>query len=176
MKILTLATIILIAVAACEGPVGPEGPLGPEGPIGPEGPAGTGQDQDKLLRIPFSGVGIFNADTTTSISSAEIYRFSKLDYVDVDSITFVTKLWLNYSYADVTEGAVATARIYNLTDSTFVEHSVVQSSSIEEVWVESGDIYPYLPEEEINLAISLRTSISMVHAHNRYSHLYVYRR
>ena len=32
---------LLIALAACEGPVGPEGPEGPVGPEGPEGPLGA---------------------------------------------------------------------------------------------------------------------------------------
>lgn len=35
---------ILVALAACEGPVGPQGPAGPQGPqgaVGPQGPAGA---------------------------------------------------------------------------------------------------------------------------------------
>ena len=44
MRWLLIVTPLLIALAACEGPVGPEGaqgPPGPVGPIGPEGPGGT---------------------------------------------------------------------------------------------------------------------------------------
>lgn len=39
------ATLLLLALAACEGsagPTGPEGPSGPSGPAGPSGPSGPG--------------------------------------------------------------------------------------------------------------------------------------
>ena len=38
-KVLILFVVILF-MAACEGPMGPMGPAGPAGPIGPTGPAG----------------------------------------------------------------------------------------------------------------------------------------
>ena len=44
MRWLAIAVPLLIALAACEGPVGPEGPQGPTGeagPVGPEGPLGA---------------------------------------------------------------------------------------------------------------------------------------
>ena len=44
MRWLLIVTSLLIALAACEGPVGPEGPQGPPGdvgPVGPEGPLGA---------------------------------------------------------------------------------------------------------------------------------------
>jgi hypothetical protein len=170
MKIFTIVAILLLVLTACEGPAGPEGPMGPEGP------PGTGQEQDKLLRIPFSGVGFGNSDTTASISSADIYRFSKLDYVDVDSIKFVTKLYLYYGYSSVTEGAMAEVQLYNRTDSVLIENSLIQSTSTDPIWLESGDIYPYMPDDRIDLTIWIRSSIKEVRADCRDPYLYIYRR
>lgn len=39
-NLLTLASILIIALTACQGPGGPAGPMGPAGPAGPEGPQG----------------------------------------------------------------------------------------------------------------------------------------
>ena len=41
MRWLVIVVPLLIALAACEGPVGPEGPQGPPGDVGPEGPEGS---------------------------------------------------------------------------------------------------------------------------------------
>ena len=51
---------LLIALAACEGPVGPEGPQGPPGeagPVGPEGPLGA---------VRFIATGTIGADGTVT--------------------------------------------------------------------------------------------------------------
>ena len=68
MRWLAIAVPLLIALAACEGPVGPEGPQGAQGdvgPVGPEGPLGAvrgvasgtiGADGTVMVAFP-SGVG-----------------------------------------------------------------------------------------------------------------------
>jgi len=56
-----LPLLLLIALAACKGPVGPEGPQGPAGeagPIGPEGPLGA-------VRLIASGT--IDADGTVTV-------------------------------------------------------------------------------------------------------------
>jgi len=40
MTWLVIVVPLLMALAACEGPMGPEGPQGPAGSVGPTGPAG----------------------------------------------------------------------------------------------------------------------------------------
>ena len=49
---LAIVVPLLIALAACEGPVGPEGAQGPPGPVGPEGPLGA------VRGIAFGTIGL----------------------------------------------------------------------------------------------------------------------
>jgi hypothetical protein len=140
---------ISVLIFACDQLVGPTGPQGPEGP---QGPAGPSSEQDKQIRLPFTG-GSWGADTTGWITSAQIYRFSILNYVNVDSLTFVAKM------VGGTNGETyAMARLYNLTDSVFIENSLIQTTSPQWIWVESGNLYDNMPEKEIDLAIHLQES------------------
>ena len=60
MRWLLIVTPLLIALAACEGPVGPEGPQGgPPGDVGPEGLPGPG------LRL--TATGVIGADSTAAV-------------------------------------------------------------------------------------------------------------
>ena len=115
----------------------------------PEGPA---EDLDKQIRVPFT-VGSFGADTTGWFTRAQIYKFSKLNYVNVDSITFVA-----YMRGGTDGETYGIARLYNLTDSVFIENSLIQTASLQRVWVESGNLYDYLPEKEIDLTIHFKKS------------------
>ncbi len=58
MRWLVFVVPFLIALAACEGPVGPEGPQGAAGDVGPEGLPGPG------LRLTVTGV--IGADSTAA--------------------------------------------------------------------------------------------------------------
>jgi hypothetical protein len=59
MRRLVIAVPLLIALAACEGPVGPEGAQGPAGDVGPEGLPGPG------LRL--TATGVIGADSTAAV-------------------------------------------------------------------------------------------------------------
>ena len=50
--------LLLIALGACEGPVGPEGPQGPPGEIGPPGPEGS---------VRLTATGVIGADSTATV-------------------------------------------------------------------------------------------------------------
>ena len=55
MRWFAIVVPLLIALAACEGPVGPEGPQGPPGDVGPEGPGGA---------VRMIATGTIGADST----------------------------------------------------------------------------------------------------------------
>ena len=59
MRWLAIVVPLLIALAACEGPVGPEGPQGAQGDVGPEGLPGPG------LRL--TATGVIGADSTAAV-------------------------------------------------------------------------------------------------------------
>ena len=63
MRWLAIVVPLLIALAACEGPVGPEGPQGPPGDVGPEGPPGGG--------LRFIATGVIDADGTVTAAFPE---------------------------------------------------------------------------------------------------------
>ena len=58
MRWLLIVAPLLIALAACEGPVGPEGPQGPPGDVGPVGPEGA---------VRLIGTGTIGADGTVIV-------------------------------------------------------------------------------------------------------------
>ena len=61
MRWLAIVVPLLIALAACEGPVGPEGPQGPPGEVGPEGPEGP------LGAVRLIATGTIGADGTVTV-------------------------------------------------------------------------------------------------------------
>ena len=61
MRWLAIVVPLLVALAACEGPVGPEGPQGPPGSIGPIGPPGPAGGSVRL-----TADGVIAADGTAA--------------------------------------------------------------------------------------------------------------
>lgn len=61
MRWLAIVVPLLIALAACEGPMGPEGSQGPPGSVGPIGPAGPPGGSVRL-----TATGTIAADSTAA--------------------------------------------------------------------------------------------------------------
>jgi hypothetical protein len=78
-------------------------------------------------------------------STTYIYDFDKRDYPGVDSITF--NFDGNFRAGDA-------YRLYNITDSSIVTNSIIKRSYNYSGELHSINIYNYLPEKKITLAVS----------------------
>jgi hypothetical protein len=134
---------------------------------------------DKLERLEVgpSHVGNNSTDWVLSLESTnQLIKFNKLDYANVDSITFVASLvnsepinhiaGINHAYAD----------LFNVTDNVSVNNSQVQSTSSDYIFVESRNIYHDLPNGEITLGVRLKSeSSNFVVTFGLRSYLFIYK-
>ena len=110
-------------------------------------------DYDKLVRIPVGPVNFGNSSNDWRYSQYEtwlLYNFNKLNYTGVDSITFVPSLNA-YSSSNACE-----AQLYNTTDSTAIESSLISTTVQSYHYYESGDIQNDLPEGNKLFGIRIR--------------------
>jgi len=102
MRRSSLAFVLALAVAACEGPVGPEGPQGPPGPQGvqglpgPAGLSGPGTRANYVVRISSTGDAVQALPTAAGSDPA---RPPGLACYTSDAPNGV---WLNFSDGNTT--------------------------------------------------------------------------
>lgn len=110
---------------------------------------------DKEIRLPFSFPfnGIEGFGTEASILSGNIFlrNFNKKNYPQLKSISFSAFL----IGADPDQIIV---ELYNETDGVVIQNSLISTSSTEYAWVDSQDILNSLPNKEINLTLSIRST------------------
>ncbi|MGH1364060.1 MAG: collagen-like triple helix repeat-containing protein [Calditrichia bacterium] len=155
--------LVVIVFAACEGPIGPQGAAGENGANGEvgaqgdPGPQGDPGSSDRQIRLEFD---FFGGSSTNSTSdrilgpNRYIVNFDIRNYVDVDSVVVVTLL-------DSNNPAVqAISSLYNATDTLKIAGSDMISSAGTSEWVQSGNILSSLPQREVDLTLSIRTTNS----------------
>lgn len=109
---------------------------------------------DKQIRIRFGGLDIATDSdewTKTRYETLTLIKFNKNDYPGVDSIIFTPSAYSNAS------GINCYIQLYNLTDNVPIENSTVQSDVYDYIFIDSGNIYDYLPDKEIDLAIRIKS-------------------
>ena len=159
--ILIIASLFLfcIFILGCKGDQGPTGPVGQSGSF------------DKQIRLDFGYGGISTSDTAGKFSSgmSNLLKFKKSDYVDVDSIVFVTSV-------GVESPASMVIQLYDLTDSLYIPNAQITTTQPWETVVQTGNIFNDLPDKDIDIAIHIRTTIEGKYVQTGSAVLFLYRR
>jgi hypothetical protein len=138
---------------------------------GPMGPAGQDAYSDSQIRLPMLSGG--NTTSEDGVLISGIIKFDKRNYEGVDSIIFIA-----YPYSGNINN-YCMVELYNFTDSVVIENSLLKSNQPgnSQVYQETGNLYNYLPDKEIDLGISIKSehegSFSGI---INYSYLFLYRR
>ncbi|WP_075603736.1 DUF7151 family protein [Saccharicrinis aurantiacus] len=136
------------------------------------GNSGSDGNVDRQTRIYFNG-SVGTSSTNWEISphgSFHLYEFNKLNYPDVDSITFVPSLYTSEP------NVKCEVRIFNVTDNEEVLGTELESNSTGYDFIESGDIYNLLPDKKVTLAIQIRSAKEGTYVSTgAHSYLFIYR-
>jgi hypothetical protein len=134
---------------------------------GQNGQNGT-SDKQIILPINFSA----NTTSTTPVTGAGLIKFSKDNYVGVDSIILAANSYV----ADVSNTAIV--ELYNVTDKQVVPNSTIRSSNLynPDAYVQTSNVYNALPNKEITLGISLKSEKEGMFAASGSCYLILYRR
>ena len=131
------------------------------------------QDSIVYLEIPSSSGRAYSAVPTVW---GELLKFKKSDYPGVDSIIFVSSLYV----ANDTNTSVV--QLYDITDQQPVAGSVLSSNKIAFTtsnlygnYIQSGNLYNNIPDKEITLGVSVYSVNSGVFAGVAYSYLFLFR-
>lgn len=137
-----LSFIFIATVLSCQGPIGIPGPDGKNG------------DTEKQIRLTFNPNGYSGADSLTYWlnTSMDIIKFNKDYYENIDSICFYCDLRATRPSDTVS------IKLMNITDSTFIESSRMQSTDTGYVERFSPNILKFFPSKEITLGIFIKGS------------------
>lgn len=148
----------------CNGENGHEGPMGQDGQDGLDG----NTDKQIRLKLEFGG----NTTSATPVIGVALIKFSKKNYVGVDSIILVANPYV----ADQTNTAIV--ELYNITDNEPVSNSMLTSNNLysDTGYWQTGNIYNGLPDKEITLGLSMRSANQGMFAASGLCYLLLYRR
>jgi hypothetical protein len=135
-------------------------------------------ENDKQLRLELGAPNVMTASqewVQIPFETWMLVKFNKLNYSDVDSITFVPSIGM-VNYNSVEPPATAHVELFNVTDDEPIAGSELQSDVYGYLFKESGDIYDALPNKEITLSIRVKSSNPLVMGGTGYvSYLFIYR-
>ena len=170
--LILLFITILLLINGCKGTKGDQGLTGPKGDSGIQGPPGSNGNSDKEIRFYISSnIGISSTQGWLySNPSFGIIKFNINNYVDVDSVVMVSFLQTSDSSAN------CIFELYNLTDSTFISESQIVCNSFQGRWMQSQNIYHYLPLKEITLVPFIKSGKDGVQVTSISAYLFLYRK
>lgn len=130
---------------------------------------------DKQIVIPIAYSG--STSSTAGITGIGVIKFNKNNYPGVDSITLVGNptIWNN--------GNASIVELYNMTDNTPINNSMITSTKMTSnpyidplLFIQSGNVYNSLPNHEITIGLSFRTTVAGMTAVSGQCFLYLYRK
>jgi len=145
---------------------------GSDGPTGPPGNDGT---SDKQIRLTFNG-GYSTTDTVATLCYSQQYitRFSKSNYVNVDSIVFGANMGTSSSSSN------CIVELYDVTDSVVIAGGTLITNASgffgDWPWIYSNNLLNSLPDKEISLGFRIRSSQQGVGAQVNTPILFLYRK
>lgn len=138
---------------------------------------GTGND--KQVRIDIAGPALANSTTDWKVSefaSQHLIKFNKMNYSNVDSITFVPSLVVYGVPLGAIPNAYVYADLYNITDGQSIANSEVSAFAADHVFKESRNIFDQLPSAEKIYGIRTKSGTAGVSVGTGYrSFLIVYK-
>ncbi len=129
-------------------------------------------EPDKQIRLEF-GKKIGTSSTDWELlpdESAQLIKFNKNNYPGADSITFAASMYNEEPHSK------CFVQLYNVTDSIAIGNTTLESYEDYYVIKETGNIFDYLPDKEINLAIRIKSnSVDNYVAIGDRSYIFIYR-
>jgi hypothetical protein len=125
-------------------------------------------DKQIILPIDYSA----NTSSTTPVIGAGLIKFSKSNFIGVDSIILAANSYVG----NVTNTAIV--ELYNITDNVAVSHGKIISSNLysNTGYIQTDNVYRSLPDKEIMLGISLKSGNEGMFAAAGTCYLILYRR
>ena len=128
---------------------------------------------DKQTRLEIGESNNSTSSTDWYSASFQTYRlikFNKLNYSNVDSITFVPSLYTS----DITNKVYV--ELYNWTDNVEINNTHMSSNTKDWIFKESVNIYDQLPNKEITLGIRFKSENSSFYVSTGIrSYLFIYK-
>lgn len=114
-----------------------------------------GSDKQVRIDVGESNVGTNSTDWyNTPFKTYRLIKFNKLNYTNIDSITFVGSLYT----PDVSNKVYV--QLYNWTDNVEIGNSILISNVDDWIFKESRNLYNQLPDKEIILGIRVKSEYS----------------
>lgn len=112
---------------------------------------------DEQIRLNFAFINFGNSTTNTNgYLYGELPNFNKTFWVGVDSIVFAAKIGSHYE-----PNTMTFVEVFDNTNNSVIENSLISTNEILDVhnttFRYSENIFDFLPSEEINLSILLRS-------------------
>jgi hypothetical protein len=137
-------------------------------------PVPSGNNSDKQIRIEIGESNVPTISTDWYMVEFQTFRlikFNKLNYYNVDSITFVPSMYTS----DPTN--TVTVELFNVSDNVPIANTQISSNVNDWIFKESQNIYQHLPEKEITLGIRLKSENSDYSVSTGIrSYLFIYKR
>lgn len=124
---------------------------------------------DNQIFIPIDGAGS-NTTSITPVITGSLLKFSKTNFVGVDSIIFVAGPYVS----DPSNSSIV--NLYNITDGQVISGSTLSSNSTAiNTFIQTGNLYNNLPDKEITLGISQSSLNDGFFAGSGSCYLFLYR-
>lgn len=111
---------------------------------------------DEQIRLIIYGNGTSGSCARSPLLIGELIDFDKRNWVGVDSIVFVPRIYSEFTISN------ATAELYDQTNNDVISNSTLSTNNTDFLGTHlySGNIYDDLPEAKIDLKIQLSTENS----------------
>lgn len=119
-----------------------------------------GFEADKQVRLVIGGNGLNTRSTEWELSQYQTFhliKFNKLDYANVDSITFVPSMSILLDPMFPAQTTTCHVELFNVTDNVPINNSQLHSNLDEYIFFETGNLYDDLPDREIVLGLRIKS-------------------
>lgn len=128
---------------------------------------------DKLILLEIKAGGNTTSTSGTS-SNLGLIKFNKNNYLNVDSITFISTPYVG----DPSNSSIV--ELINISDNVNISNATLSSSqttfNMESNYLETGNIYDDLPNDEIALGIRVRSATNGMFAGVGYTYIAIYKK
>lgn len=172
----------LFCLIGCSS-VGPAGPTGKDGSVGPAGKDGT---QDKQI-IYILDNSLYAHPVIEGNPVMFLLKFDIRNYVGVDSIVLYAIPYVTDWALNDPDTTYAVLEMFDMTNHVSIAHSTITTNrrnsslssftQVQDMYLQSGNFYKYLPKEEITLGVRLHSTSKTITVGNYLSYyLILYRK
>lgn len=127
---------------------------------------------DKLILLEIKAGG--NTTTTSGVSGLGLIKFNKNNYLNVDSITFISTPYVG----DASNSSIV--ELLNISDNVNIANATLSSNQttfiMESSYLETGNIYDDLPNGEVSLGLRVKSATNGMFAGVGSSYIAIYKK